>query len=150
MPANHLILCRPLLLLPPIFPSFRVVANESAFRIRWPKYGGFGFSISPCDERLGLVSLRLDQFDLAVLGPQPSLILLQKGCSAEQLPLEVGSGSSTFDLSLLFGLWPGGPEIRSCVSTCFCSGVDDYARDPPKEGYHQEEDGARPITTKLF
>ena len=75
MPSNHLILCRPLLLLPPIFPSIRVFSNESAHRIRWPKYWRFSFSISPSKEYLGLISFRFDWFDfLAVQGPLKSLL----------------------------------------------------------------------------
>ena len=66
MPSNHLILCHFLLLLPSIFPSIRVFSNESALRIRWPKYWSFGFSISPSKEHLGLISFRVDWFDLAV------------------------------------------------------------------------------------
>ena len=64
MPSNHLILCRPLLLLPSIFPSIRVFSNESVLCIRWPKYWGFCFSISPSNEYSGLISFRLDWFDL--------------------------------------------------------------------------------------
>ena len=64
MPFSHLILCRPLLLLPSIFPSIRVFSNESALRIRWPKYWSFSFSISPSNEYLGLISFRMDWFDL--------------------------------------------------------------------------------------
>ena len=64
MPSNHLILCRPLLLLPSIFPSIRVFSNESALRIRWPKYWSFSFSISPSNECSGLISFRMDWFDL--------------------------------------------------------------------------------------
>ena len=74
MPSSYLILCRPLLLLPSIFPSIRVFPNESAFRIRWPKHGGLGFSVSPSDECLGLISLRMDWFDLAVLGLPPNRV----------------------------------------------------------------------------
>ena len=64
MPSNHLILCRPLLLLPSIFPSIRVFSNESALRIRWPKYWSFSFNISPSNEHPGLVSFRMDWLDL--------------------------------------------------------------------------------------
>ena len=60
MPSNHLILCRPLLLLPSIFLSIRVFSNESALRIRWPKYWSFSFNISPSNEHLGLISFRMD------------------------------------------------------------------------------------------
>ena len=69
MPSNHLILCHPLLLLPSIFPSIRVFSNESALRIRWPKYWSFSFNISPSNEHPGLVSFRMDWLDhLAVQG----------------------------------------------------------------------------------
>ena len=64
MPPNHLILCRPLLLLPSIFPSIRVFSNESALRIRWPKYWSFSFNISPSNEYSGWISFRIDWFDL--------------------------------------------------------------------------------------
>ena len=64
MPSNHLILCRPLLLLPSIFPSIRVFSNESALCIRWPKYWSFSFSISLSNEYSGLISLRMDWSDL--------------------------------------------------------------------------------------
>ena len=63
MPSSHLILCRPLLL-PSIFPSIRVYSNESALRIRWPKYWSFSFSISPSNEHPGLISFRMDRLDL--------------------------------------------------------------------------------------
>ena len=75
MPSNHLILCCPLLLLPSIFPSIRVSSNESALRIRWPKYWSFSFSISPSNEHPGLISFRMDWLDLlAVQGTLKSLL----------------------------------------------------------------------------
>ena len=75
MPSNHLILCRPLLLLPSIFPSMRVFSNESALRIRWPKYWSFSFNISPSKEHRGLISFRMDWLDLlAVQGTLKSLL----------------------------------------------------------------------------
>ena len=64
MPSNHLILCRPLLLLPSIFPIIRVFSNESALRIRWLKYWSFSFNISPSNEHPGLISFRIDWLDL--------------------------------------------------------------------------------------
>ena len=74
MPSNHLILCRPLLLLPSIFPSIRIFSNESVFRISWPKYWSFSFSISPSNEYSGSISFRMDWFDLlAVQGTLKSL-----------------------------------------------------------------------------
>ena len=74
MPSNHLILCRPLLLLSSIFPSVRVFSSESAFCIKWPKYWSFSFSISPSKEHPGLISFRMDWLDLlAVQGTLKSL-----------------------------------------------------------------------------
>ena len=76
MPFNHLILCLPLLLLPPIPPSIRVFSNESVFRIRWPEYWNFSFSISPSKEYSGLISFRMDWLDLlavqGTLEPSPT------------------------------------------------------------------------------
>ena len=75
MTYSHLILCRPLLLLPPIPPSIRVFSNESALRMRWPKYWSFSFSISPSNEYSGLISFRMDWLDLlAVQGTLKSLL----------------------------------------------------------------------------
>ena len=75
MPSNHLILCRPLLLLPSIFPSIRVFSNESAFCIKWPKYWSFSFNIIPSNEHPGLISFRMDWLDfLAVQGTLKSLL----------------------------------------------------------------------------
>ena len=64
MPSNHLILCHPLLLLPPIFSSIRVFSNESTVCMRWPKYWSFSFSISPSNEHPGLISFRMDWLDI--------------------------------------------------------------------------------------
>ena len=75
MPSNHLILCRPLLLLPSIFPSIRVFSNESALHIKCPKYWSFNFNISPFNEHPGLISFRMDWLDLlAVQGTLKSLL----------------------------------------------------------------------------
>ena len=75
MPSNHLRLCLPLLLLPPIFPSIRVFSSESVLCIRWPKYWCFSFSISPSNEYSGLLSFRMDWLDfLAVQGIRKSLL----------------------------------------------------------------------------
>ena len=75
MPSSHLILCHPLLLLPPIHPSIRVFSNESTLRMRWPKYWSFGFSIIPSKEIPGLISFRMDWLDLlAVQGTLKSLL----------------------------------------------------------------------------
>ena len=75
MPSSHLILCRPLLLLPPIPPTIRVFSNKSTLRMRWPKYWSFSFSISPSDEHPRLISFRMDWLDLlAVQGTLQSLL----------------------------------------------------------------------------
>ena len=75
MPSNYLILCRPLLLLPSIPPSIRVFPNESTLRIRWPKYWSYSFGISPSNEHPGMISFRMDWFDLlAVQGTHKSLL----------------------------------------------------------------------------
>ena len=75
MPSNHLILCQPFLFPPSIFPRIRVFSNESALRIRWPKYRNFSFNISPSNEHPGLISFRMDWLDLlAVQGTLKSLL----------------------------------------------------------------------------
>ena len=75
IPSNHLVLCRPLLLLPSVSPSIRVFSNESALQIRWPKYWHFSFSISPSSDHPGLISFRMDWLDLlAVQGILRSLL----------------------------------------------------------------------------
>ena len=75
MPSSHLILCHPLLLLPPIPPSIRVFSSESTLRMKWPKYCSFSFSISPSNEHPGLISFRMDWLDLfAVQGTFKSLL----------------------------------------------------------------------------
>ena len=75
MPSNHFILCRPLLLLPSIFPSIRVFSSESVLHIKWPKYWNFSFSINPSNEYSGLISFRMDWLDLlAVQGTLKSLL----------------------------------------------------------------------------
>ena len=85
MPSNHLILCRPLLLLPSVFPSIRVFSNESALCIRWSKYWSFSFNISPSNEYPGLISFRMGRLDLlAVQGTLRSL--LQHHSSKSSIP----------------------------------------------------------------
>ena len=75
MPSNYLILCHPLLLLPSVFPSIRIFSNESALRIRWPKYWSFSFNISHCNEHPGLIPFRINWLDLlAVQGTLKSLL----------------------------------------------------------------------------
>ena len=67
IPSNHVIICRPLLLLPSIFPNIRVFSKESVLHIRWPKYWSFSFSISPSNEYSGLISFRIDWFNILVV-----------------------------------------------------------------------------------
>ena len=92
IPSNHLILCRPLLLPPSVFPSIRVFSNESVLPIRWPKYWSFSFSISPSNEYSGLVSFTIDLFDLlAVQGTLKSV--LQHHSSKASIQLSLWSNS---------------------------------------------------------
>ena len=87
MPSNHLILCRPLLLLPSIFPSMKGFSNESALRIRWPKYWSFSFSISPSNEDPGLISFRMDWLDLLAVQGTPKSLLQHYSSKASILQL---------------------------------------------------------------
>ena len=90
MSSSHLILCRPLFLLPPIPPSIRVFANESTLPMRWPKYWSFSFSISPFKEHPGLISLRMDWLDLlAVQGTLKSLLQHHSSKASILLHLDV-------------------------------------------------------------
>ena len=90
--SNHLILCRPLHLLPSIFPSIRVFSNESTLHIRWPKYWSFSFNISPSSEHSGLISFRRDWFDiLAVQGALKSLLQHHRRLSIQALAEERGA-----------------------------------------------------------
>ena len=100
MPANHLILCLPLLLLPSIFPSIKVFSSESALRIRWPKYWSFSFSVSTSKEHSGLISFRVDWFDL--LAVQGTL---------ESFPIPQFEGISFLVLSLLYGPTQGSSKV---------------------------------------
>ena len=85
-PSSHLILCCPLLLLPPVPPSIRVFSNESTLHMRWPKYWSFSFSISPSNEHPGLVSFRMDWLDLlAVQGTLKSLLQHHKSINSSAL-----------------------------------------------------------------
>ena len=85
MPSNHLILCHPLLLLPSIFPTIRVFSNESALCVRWPKYWSFTFSISPSNEYSGLISFRIDWFDLLAFHGTLKSLLQHHGSKASIL-----------------------------------------------------------------
>ena len=83
MPSNHLILCHPLILLPSIFYSIRVFSNESVLHIRWPKYWSFGFSISPSNGYSGLISLRIDWFDLLAVQGTASILWFSAFCMVQ-------------------------------------------------------------------
>ena len=85
MPSNHLILLLPLLLLPSVFPSIRVFSRESALRIRWPKYWSCSFSISPSNEYSGLISFRIDWFDLLAVQETLKSLLQQHNLKASVL-----------------------------------------------------------------
>ena len=95
MPSYHLILYRPLLLLPSIFPSIRVFSNESALRIRWPKYWSFIFNISPANEHPGLISFKMDWLDLLVVQGTLKSLLQHHSSKASILP-----GSASFIVQL--------------------------------------------------
>ena len=88
MPSNHCILCRPLLLLPSIFPSIRVFSNESVFHIRQPMYWSFSFSINPSNEYSGLISFRIDWFDLLAIQNVGGLLTFEFQTNNE-LPLDI-------------------------------------------------------------
>ena len=85
MPSNHLILCRPLLLLPSIFPNIRVISNESAVCIRWPKYWSFSFNISHTNEHPGLISFRMNWLDLLAVQKTLKSLLQYHGSKASVL-----------------------------------------------------------------
>ena len=85
MPSSHLIICRPLLLLPSIFPNIRVFSNEAALHIRWPKYWSFSFNISPSNEHPGLISFRMDWLDLLAVQGTLKIILQHHSSKASIL-----------------------------------------------------------------
>ena len=103
MPSNHLVLCRSLLLLPSIFPRIRVFSNELALRIKWSKYWSFSFSISPSNEYSGLISFRIDWFDL----------LIVKGTLQESSPTPQFKNINSLALSFLYS-----PTLH--IHTCCC------------------------------
>ena len=88
MPSNHLVLCRPLLLLPSIFPSIRVFSNESTLQIRWPEYWRFSFSIHPANEYSGLISFRMDWFDLLAVQVTLKSLLQHHSLKISVIPSE--------------------------------------------------------------
>ena len=119
MPSNQLILCSPLFLLPSVFPNIRVFSNELALRIRWPKYWSIHFSISLSSEYWGLISFRIDWFDLAVQGTLKSL-LQQQSSKASILWC-----SAFFMIQLSHPYMTGGKPVALTIWTfvpgwCFC------------------------------
>ena len=100
MVSNHLILCHPLLLLPSIFPSIRVFSSKMALCIRWPKYWGFSFIISPSNEYLGLISFRIDWLDL--LAVQGTLKSLPQHHSSKASVLQCSAFFTTFYILVIF------------------------------------------------
>ena len=119
MPSNHLILCHPLLLLPSIFPSIRVFSNESAFRIRWPKYWSFSFSNSPSNEYSGLISFRIDWLDL--LAVQGTLNNLLQFKSISSLALSIHYSQT---LTSIHDQWKN--HTFDCMDLCQQSGVSAF------------------------
>ena len=108
MPSNHLILCHPLLLLPSIFPSIRVFSNESVLLIRWPKYWSFSFSISPSNDYSGLISFRIDSFDL----------LAVQEISLQSSPASQFESINSLALCLFYG-----PALTSVSGNCILFSV---------------------------
>ena len=110
MPSNHLILCRPLLLPPSIFPSIRVFSNESVLHFRWPKYWNFSFSISPSNEYSGLFSFKMDWLDLlAVQGTLKSLLYhhSSKASILRHSAFFIAQLSHPYMTTWLYGKWTG-------------------------------------------
>ena len=108
MPSSHLILCRPLLFLPPVPPSIRVFYNESTLHMRWPKYWSFSFNISPSNEHQGLISFRMDWLDL--LGVQGTL---------KSLLQHHGSKASILQCSAFFTVQLSHPYMTTGKTTVF-------------------------------
>ena len=117
MPSNHLILCGPLLLLPSIFPSIRVFSNKSVLHIRWPEYWSFSFSFSPSNEYSGLISFRIDCFDLLeVQGTLKSL--LQHHCSKASILWHFSPFSFLLPFLILLLSSPSPHSLSPSLSHC--------------------------------
>ena len=128
MPSNHLILCRPLLLLPSIFSSIRAVSNELALPIRWPKYCSFSFSISPSNEYEGLISFRIDLFDLLTVQgtTRPLKSLLQHYSSKASIlqcsvyfMVQLSHLHMTTGKTMTLTVWTFGGKGMSQFSICY-------------------------------
>ena len=124
MPSNHLILCRPLLLLPPIPSSIRVFSKESTLRMRCPKYWSFSFSISPSKEHPGLISFRMDWLDL--LAVQGTLKSLQHYCSKASIlqrsaffTVQLSHPYMTTGKTTALTRWTFVGKVMSCFSICY-------------------------------
>ena len=118
MSSNHLILCRPLLLLPSIFPSIRVFSNESFLCIRWPKYWSFSFSISPSNEYSGLISFTIDWFDfLAVQGTLKSLLPHHSSKASVLIHSSADGHLGCFHVGRGFGI---GNTCTPVADSCWC------------------------------
>ena len=128
MPSNHLILCRPLILPPSIFPSLRVISNESGLRIRWPKYWSFSFSISPCSEYSGVISFRIGHHACYSVPTQTakhvvcvaSCLLVINPCDILQKCVSKRIGSSYPKEGLWQLTWKRSTEMRSGKTEHIC------------------------------
>ena len=142
MPSNHIILCRPLLLLPSIFPNIRVFSNESALHIRWPKYWSFSFNINPSSEHPGLISLRMDWLDLlAVQGTLKSLLQHHSSKASVLLHSALFMKSSILNprawvIRLIAGYWgfPGGSDGKESACNAGHPGLILGRKDPLGKG----------------
>ena len=141
MPSNHLILCLPLLLLPPIPPSIRVFSNESTLRMRWPKYWNFSFSINPFKEHPGLISYRMDWLDLlAVQGTLKSL--LQHHSSKASIlrhsaffTVQLSHPNVTTGKTTALTAAAAAKLLQSCPT--LCNPIDESPPGPPVSGIFQ-------------
>ena len=149
MLSNHLIVCHPLLLLPSIFPSIRVFSNESALRIRWPKYWSFSFNISPSNEHPGLISFRMDCLDLLAVIPWVKFLFTPCNNSMKLILLlfyvtnECGLGSEVTGSNHKSGrgrLNPRCPRLVATVHSCmwftlwWCSRFTDTSKSLSDQG----------------
>ena len=125
IPSNRLILCRPLLLLPSIFPSIKVFSNESTFHIKWLKYWSFSFNISPSSEHPGLISLRMDWLDL--LAVQGTLKSLLQHHSSKASVLH----SAFFIVQLSHPYMTTGKAIFYCFNSGLCYLSSELLQQPP-------------------
>ena len=125
MPYNHLIFCHPLLLLPSIFPSIRIFSNESALRIRWPKYWSFSFSINPSNEYSGFISFRIDWFDiLAVQGTLKSFLQhhSSKASVLQHLAIfmvQISQPYMTTGKTIVLTIWTFVHKVMSLLLICY-------------------------------